>query len=91
MDLRLNKLDPDIVQSVNELTKSGKIHGKKQISINNNLNKNKHRNEEGKKFKNYLKEKYVVRAKKSEENHQEKNDKKNDSSKILGKFIDSRE
>ncbi|GAA0782671.1 hypothetical protein [Hathewaya limosa] len=44
MELRLNKIDPELRREINEKTKSDKVHTKDEISISNDLkkeNKNK--------------------------------------------------
>lgn len=43
MELRLNKIDPELRREINEKTKSDKVHAKAEISISNDLKK-EHKN-----------------------------------------------
>ena len=43
MELRLNKIDPELRREINEKTKSDKVHTKDEISISNDLKK-EHKN-----------------------------------------------
>lgn len=68
MEFRLNKIDTDLRQRVNEITKEGKVHGAKNISISKDVKEDKKKNKD---FKEYLsqqrnKDKLLVEAVKSE-------------------------
>lgn len=72
MEFRLNKIDPEVRQKVNETTSAGKIHTKTGIVINKDSKKNKEDNEadfeeELKKQKKREKKKISVEAIKVEE------------------------
>lgn len=51
MEYRLNKIDTDLRQKVNDMTKEGKVHSKKEIKIS----KDKGGQEENKNFKEVYK------------------------------------
>lgn len=38
MEFRLNKIDPDLRQQINEATSEGKVHSKNNISVNKEKN-----------------------------------------------------
>lgn len=68
MEYRINKIDTDLRQRINDITKEGKVHGTKSISINKDAQEQKKKNKE---FKKYLsqqrnKDKLLVEAVKSE-------------------------
>jgi hypothetical protein len=65
MEYRLNKIDTDLRQKINDAAKSGKVHGAKNISVE------KDKNEESKEQKDnysssYKKNKLIVDASKVE-------------------------
>jgi len=41
MEYKLNKVDPEVRQRVNEITKSGKVHSKDSVIVNNDDRKSK--------------------------------------------------
>lgn len=52
MEFKLNKIEPDLRQKINEETKEGKVHSKKGIAINKDKNEERNRkNKEQKKPK----------------------------------------
>ncbi|MCM8710959.1 hypothetical protein M2651_07960 [Clostridium sp. SYSU_GA19001] len=57
MEYRLNKIDTDLRQKINESTKEGKVHGTKNISIN------KDKKEEKKEKKDYSLKRYKATQK----------------------------
>lgn len=68
MEFKLNKIDTDLRQRVNEITKEGRVHGAKNISISKDVSEDKKKNKD---FKQYLsqqknKDKLLVEAVKSE-------------------------
>lgn len=73
MEFRLNKIDPDVRQRIKEITRSGKVHNKSEISIGKDY-KDRERRQEGN-FKSELskykeknnKKHLVVEATKMEE------------------------
>lgn len=68
MEFRLNKIDTDLRQRINEVTKEGKVHGTKNISVSNDVNEQKKKKAEFKKYKfqQRNKDKLFVEAVKSE-------------------------
>jgi uncharacterized protein YcbK (DUF882 family) len=52
MEFRLNKIDPDLRQKINDAAREGKVHGTKNIAIN------KDKQQESKKNKDYKLEQY---------------------------------
>jgi broad specificity polyphosphatase/5'/3'-nucleotidase SurE len=52
MEYRLNKIDPDLRQKINDAAREGKVHGTKNIAIN------KDKQQEKKKNKDYKLEQY---------------------------------
>lgn len=68
MEFRLNKIDTDLRQRINNVTKEGKVHGAKNISISKDVKEQKKNKQE---FKKYMeqqknKDKLLVEAVKSE-------------------------
>lgn len=102
MEYKLNKIDTDIRNTINEQTKEGKIHSKQSVQINNeglkgsgNRNKEKHKEKKKEAFsisKYVIGKKFVeVKAYKSESievDVQKEEDKNKGSGK--GLFIDIR-
>lgn len=99
MEIKLNKIDPDLRQRINDKTKEGKIHRKEDISINSE-NYNKNSDSEGKKKKKkdkfslakYANKKINVNAVKvvQYEIVAEKDEELGNASDNKGLFIDSR-
>ncbi|WP_195509789.1 hypothetical protein [Clostridium tyrobutyricum] len=46
MEFRLNKIDPDVRQRIKEITRSGKVHNKSEISIGKDY-KDRERRQQG--------------------------------------------
>lgn len=46
MEFKLNKIDTDIRQTVNNASKEGKVHAKNQINIDKHKNEQKHKEEQ---------------------------------------------
>ncbi len=72
MEYKLNKIDPEVRQRVNETTRTGKVHTKSGISINNDNKNRKNGNDfssklEEEKNKNKNKNKFAVDAVKVDE------------------------
>jgi hypothetical protein len=66
MEYRLNKIDTDLRQKINDATREGKVHGTKNIAINKGKQQEKKKNKDCK-FEQYNKNnKFVVDAIKAE-------------------------
>lgn len=65
MEFRLNKIDTDLRQKVNDITKPGVVHSKTNILINKDNNKEKSK-EPVYKLKKYNKNKIIIDAEKLE-------------------------
>ncbi|GAA0746539.1 hypothetical protein [Clostridium oceanicum] len=69
MDFRLNKIEPEVKQRINEKTKEGKIHSKGKIVIDNDK---KHKNKERHQKKKEAEEKFDL-SKHLKKDNKEKN------------------
>ena len=93
MEYKLNKIDTDLRIKVNEMSKSGVVHTKKDITVNKDKNKNEDKNKEQKEFKlsNYNNKKIVVEAEMKNEVEVEGFYEEKELEPTLGRFLDSRE
>lgn len=66
MEFRLNKIEPDLRQKINEETKEGKVHSKKGIAINKDKSEERQRRnkEQQKPKEKFNLSKYVKEGKK---------------------------
>lgn len=91
MEFKLNKIDTDIRQRINDATKEGRVHGKEDIQVNrdkNQENKPKFQLPEKnakKKFSDL-----VIEASKEKDKDVKIDAENEDSSSVLGRFIDIR-
>lgn len=44
MEFRLNKIDPDLRQQINDATSEGKVHSKNSLSVNKDANRENKKN-----------------------------------------------
>lgn len=96
MDFKINKIDPEVRQRIQDVTKDGIVHNK--INIKTDKDKKKHRNKDNKsfeeelnKFENSAKEKIEVSAQKIEDIEVEVyREKKNLKGTDIGLIIDSK-
>jgi len=93
MEFRLNKIDTELRQIVNEATKEGKVHGNKEIStIDKDGRQGKQENEND--FKKHLDEKkekkIVVEAIKVKEIDIEATKEDSISDSTFGRFLDTK-
>lgn len=93
MEFKINKIDVEVRERVNEKTKGGKVHSKETIKINkDSQNEEDHREE----FKDVLskkkniKKKIVVQARKDEKTVTDTFKDENDDTSKIGKFLDVR-
>lgn len=80
MEYRINKIDPDLRQRINEERSEDKIHNKKGI----NINKDKESPKESKKHKDSKENEKVI------DNNSDEDKKKNDEDPYRGHHIDIR-
>lgn len=93
MEFRVNQIDTELIQRVNETTKQGKIHRKESVLIDKDSEKE---NKGQKNFKDTLKQaekksnKVVVEAVKTEQHEIEAVNEGLDTITAKGKFLDIR-
>ena len=96
MEFRLNKIDPDLRQRINEERAEGKVHTKKEININRDKNeeqKREDRQQDNKDSKRKIKKVVLLRytsKKVIEEMDKDSNDDLNDGGSFRGHNIDVR-
>lgn len=96
MDFRINKIDPEVRQRIQDVTKDGKVHNK--INLRTDKDKKKNRDKDNKSFEEELeklgsgaKAKIVVNAQKIEEIEVEAyRDEENQKETEIGLIIDIR-
>lgn len=92
MEFKLNKIDTDIRQRINDATKEGKVHGKEDIHVNKDKNQNnKPKFQLPKQGTRKKASDIIVQASKEEEKELKVSaENENDAMKPLGRFIDVR-
>lgn len=86
MEYKLNKIDPEVRRRVNEVTKSGKVHGKNSIKVNEDNKKNKKDFESQLKKQRDKEKKLLVDAVLEDHTFQDPNE----ENKLLGTILDIR-